>query len=146
MATGPDELRELGRILQGMDETIRRDVVDSLKDAATTRLTDAIRAEARAVLPRRGGLADLVAETRISAEVELSGDRPGVRLAGEGPVALDRIDRGELVKPLFGDRTRWYEQRVQPGWWSRPIQDNADDVGRDLDQAVTEGIRRAVRD
>lgn len=145
MATGPDELRDLGRALKALgDKQVRKDTIDSLK-RVTAPLTDVVQAEARTVLPQRGGLADVVAQTKVTTKIRLSGRQAGIKLVGRGRVSVDRIDRGDLRHPLFGNRSYWFNQSVRPGWWSRPILEQADRVGRDLEQAIGDGIRRAVR-
>lgn len=57
--------------------------------------------------------------------------------SGKG-VDLDRLDRGRLRHPLFGNRRHWFEQPVPPGWFSRPMERNADVVQNELKKAVAE--------
>lgn len=53
-------------------------------------------------------------------------------------IDLRSLDRGRLRHPLFGNRRHWYEQTVESRWFTRPMQDNADTVERELRQAVRE--------
>jgi hypothetical protein len=145
VADGAAELRQLGAALRSMDGPMRREVADALQDSAR-RVEPAIRASAAAKLPNRGGLADLAAQTRVTAQVTGTGQDVTVTLEGSGPIeGLEALDEGRAVHPVYGNRSRWFEQRVRPGWWSEPIQENADRIGDDIADAAHDAIRRAVR-
>lgn len=88
-------------------------------------------------------LAQRVEQARFSTRaIKLPGGTVGVRVTatskkGKG-VDLDKLDRGRLRHPLFGDRKHWYEQTVPAGWFTRPMARNADNVEQELRKAVDE--------
>lgn len=143
MADGADELRQLGTALKGADKVIRKETLTSLK-ATTEPLGSAVKAEA-STLPGRGGLAAKVAATRVSTKVRMSGRQAGVRIVGLGRLNIDRLDRGSLRHPLFGNKQHWFGQSVRPGWWSRPIEAAAPQVAEDLGNAVGAALKRHVK-
>lgn len=98
------------------------DVRDAVRDVART-LPDNLRRAfpdvARSMLPRRGGLADLVAGAQLNVVEDTAGDRVGVTVtASHGRVSLGPINAGDLRHPVWGTR-RWVGQRVRPGVWDR---------------------------
>jgi hypothetical protein len=88
-------------------------------------------------------LAERVAQARYSVKRTPPKLRQaGVRVTatsrkGKG-VDLNALDRGRLRHPLFGNRRHWYGQTVPVGWFARPMEANADNVQRELRQAVRE--------
>lgn len=88
-------------------------------------------------------LAERVAQARFSTRsFRPRGGTVGVRVTatsrkGKG-VDLDALDRGRLRHPLFGNRRHWYQQAVNPRWFTRPMEANAGNVQRELEQAVRE--------
>lgn len=104
---------------------------------------------ARANLPAGGGLGAWVAALRITMSVRDRGRTAGIRLKGsrkstKNLADLKRLDgQGRLRHPLYGNRGHWYQQQVEPGFWTIPFTgigwvDRAD---RALDRAL-EVIRR----
>jgi hypothetical protein len=63
---------------------------------------------------------------------------------------LQRLDDGILWHPLFGrfprrdPRNRWFEQEVQPGWFTGPVEEAAPQVRDAIQQALDEVVRKAV--
>lgn len=53
-------------------------------------------------------------------------------------IDLPALNSGRLRHPLFGLRSKWYEQRVTPGMWRRAVAPNADQL--------TETVREVVKD
>lgn len=51
---------------------------------------------------------------------------------------LRRLDAGQLSHPLWGDRERWYDQAVHPGWFTGPCQD--------AEPRVRDALEKALRD
>jgi hypothetical protein len=88
-------------------------------------------------------LAQRVEQSRFRTRaVKLPGGTVGVQVTatsrkGKG-VDLDKLDRGRLRHPLFGDRNLWYDQTVPARWFTRPMEKNADNVEQELKRVVDE--------
>lgn len=146
VSDGADELRQLGAALKAAgDKVMRKEVIDSLKQA-TGPIGDDVRAEAARTFGRRGGLADIVANTKVTTKVRLAGRQAGVRIVGRNTIKqLEATDLGSLRHPLWGNKSHWRSQSIRPGWWSRPIEERAPQIRDDLRDAVHQGLKRAVR-
>ena len=115
---GAEQLVRLSRKLKAVgDKDLSREVRAGLREA-TTPVKAAIREYAESNLPRRGGLNQVMARSRISTQIRGSGRSPGVRLTSKSHDP--RIDRGRLRHPVFGNRQVWVTQRVDPGWFTKP--------------------------
>lgn len=144
MATSFDELvrelhafRDRRQVTNATARGIRKAVVPARK---------AIRAAARATLPKRGGLNIWVSRISVLAQVRLSGNRAGVKLKGgrnstgaRSDVAA--IDRGRVRAPSWGHRTRasWHTVAVTPGFFTKTaaeLPDWKDDIDREVDKAL----------
>jgi len=116
-------LSEVAAKLKAADATLwkatRRNFVVAVAPARP-----AIRASARATLPRRGGLNEWVAKSSITTSV-LTGTRTaGVRLrVRKGGHDLADLDRDGTVRhPVFGNRQVWASQQVPSGFASQPVE------------------------
>lgn len=87
-----------------------------------------IRRRALVIMPQRGGLNVYVSETKITAQVKLSGRSAGVRLKGgrnnsTGKKSdMRRIDQGKIRHPSWGRRGpgQWHTQTVPVGFFTGP--------------------------
>lgn len=140
---GVDELAEVGRRLKETgDKELRRDLLRGM-NRATKPVKAKVKAAALRDLPRRGGLNRVVASARISTRTRTSGNNPAVFLTGKkSGHDLRAIDRGRLRHPVFGNREVWVSQDVKPGWWSRTVAAEADEVGREVRRTLDEVARR----
>lgn len=122
-----DDVRDaVGDVVRGLPDELRRTFPDS----------------ARATLPRRGGLADIVAGADLAVVEDTSGDRVGVTVtASSGRVSLGPINAGDLRHPVHGTR-RWVQQRVRPGVWDRACETAAEGS----DDELLEQLRDVARD
>ena len=97
----------------------------------------------------REGLGQRVANA--SYRTKLTSRRGLVRLsitatekAGKS-VDVEALDGGRLRHPLFGNKAHWYQQAVPQGWFTRPMQEQTENVVKELERAVervTEQINR----
>lgn len=92
-----------------------------------------IRVSAARTLPQRGGLAGRVART---SRTTVSAGRNVVRFRTTSAYNTDRLDRGRVMHPVFGNRKVWVNQFITPGWWSRPVKEREDDMVRAADDAI----------
>lgn len=97
---------------------------------------------------RRTSLAEYVAKARVKVSTNLGGRNLGVsitgtRSSGGKKVDLDGINDGQVRHPTFGRRP-WRTQRVQPGFFDKPLRGRvADDFRRAVTEAVGD-IRRQL--
>lgn len=122
-------LKKTGTIEIDGQEFVRRARVKTRRTRSNESLADRVRA-ARFVIRLRGGR------------------DPGVKLIatarGGKKVALGELDRGNVRKPLFGDKRHWFDQPVTPGWWTDSLT-GAEALGavrREVLQAIDAVIRR----
>jgi hypothetical protein len=136
---GTAEFRELGRKLKAAaDKDLPDEIYSTVRDAMTPLQGD-IRRSAVAVLPRRGGLGALIAQSPISI-----GKRPGgISLKGSSGHDIAAMDRGRLRHPLFGDRRHWYTQPVAVGWWSKPTERSKSSIQAAVERAM-ENIKQKL--
>ncbi len=112
-------------------------------EAAVEPLKTAVEAEPAKRLPRRGGLAEQVAKTRIVTQSRTRGTTASVRLVAARNAVKDpaSINRGRLLKPTFGHRP-WLVQQVRPGWFTGPLHDGAPMVRRSIEAALSREVRK----
>ena len=117
--TGADQLISLSRRLRAAgDKELKKELRVALKDA-TAPMKAAIRADALENMPKRGGLNEVIAKSRITTQIRSSGRTPGIRLVNK--THDTRLDsQGRLRHPVFGNRKKWTEQKVRPGWFTKP--------------------------
>jgi hypothetical protein len=117
----------VGGVVRGVPDELRRTFPDA----------------ARAKMPRRGGLAALVASSDIEVDPGGTDDRPQVvaTVAGRG-ISLGPLNDGDLRHPVYGHRKqRWARQRVPSGMW----QDACDAAAEGADEELLQGLRDAAR-
>ncbi len=131
------------RALERAQDDVREvvaDTVRALPDALRRTFPDA----ARSSLPRRGGLADIVAGADLQVDEDVSGDRVGVVVrASSGRVDLGPLNAGDLRHPVYGGG-RWVRQTkgVRAGMWQRAC----DDARKGTDDELTQDLREVARD
>lgn len=107
--------------------------LNSASIRTVSQLQTKLKGSALSTLPRRGGLNRAVAfDLRFST-------RPlgnGARLEARSQYDIVRMDVGETVHPLFGDRRFWYTEAIKPGWWSKVIDSVQPDGQRNFEQAL----------
>lgn len=94
-----------------------------------------------ATMPRRGGYASRV---RRSAKMIIR-LQSGGRFSLRGRHAFRQLDRGILRHPLFGDRERWYQQHITPGFWSKTVGHASIGVEREMRDALQRMVDRINR-
>ena len=144
---GSRQLRDLGTRLKaaGAEAKMRRDMLAAIRSAAGEAIPD-IRESARSTLPRSGGLADRVADQAFAVRTSLVGKTGGrVSIVGRGMKELRDIDRGRLRHPLWGNRRHWYQQKVTPGFFSKPIEKKAPAIRVRIIDAMASVARKLAR-
>lgn len=141
--TGAQQLARLARDLKiaGRND-LRREMLRGLRQAARPAAA-AIRESAREKLPKRGGLADLIAEqTHITVRSRTSANRAGVFVITTDPHDIGRMNRGILRHPVFGNRDVWVGQAITPGWWTDPLLALEPNVQREMAKVLNDVARK----
>lgn len=144
MANGPvgirvvdaDRLKALAERLErfGANRELDKRIAKALHEAAIPIVRDT-RAHAQRILPRRGGLAGIVAAQPMPITMASSGRWKGVRITarpGRGRGGVNdpaAINRGRVRHPAWGRERRDGQpiiQLVQAGWFSVPMAKGAD--------------------
>lgn len=140
---GAEQLEALARRLKEIGgKDLRRALLRGIERAVKPVKAAAL-VSARESLPRKGGLNERVAKSRLSTKRRLSGQDVSVRLVASGG-DLRRLDEGRVRHPVFGHRKVWVTQEVQPGWFSRPAEAAAPLVRQEL-LAVFDDVREQIR-
>lgn len=133
---GAEKIRLVAQALRhlGTDRTILNEAAKEIR-AAAPNLRAAIRDNAVAILPKRGGLNRWVAAASIRVRVLRSGRKAGISLvvgrdSVHGRTDIARIDAGVTRHPLWGQRRHWYPQTVTPGFATDVMNHEAADVLR----------------
>ena len=122
--TGGAELRQVQNRLRVIgDKGLGKQMSKALRDAAKP-LQPAVRKEAVAAMPSGYGptlakslrFRTAIKETAHTADVVVRVYGDGRRERREVPA----LNRGRLRHPLYGNRNRWFDQRVRPGFVDRP--------------------------
>jgi hypothetical protein len=100
----------------------------------------AIRESAASTLPKRGGLADRVASQPFSVRTSLAAGK--VSVVGKGMKELKDIDAGRVRHPVYGDRSRWAQQAVTPGFFTKPLERRAPSIRAGVLRAVSDVARK----
>lgn len=125
----------------------RREVVKAMRRAIrepVPAIRAAVKASALARLPQRGGLAEWVAASRLSASVKVTGRVVGLLVKGGrnkmtgGRSDVNAIDRGRVRHPSWGRRWdgQWHTQLVPAAFFTDPATEQADTVQRVTTAAV----------
>lgn len=142
--TGVEQLRVLSaRLKAAGDGGLRRALLRRIRQAAQPAIPD-IRQSAHDVLGDKGGLADLVAGSKIGVRTRLSGS-VGVQIRGVGVQNLRRMNEGQLRHPLWGNRTHWYDQAIRPGWFAAPIEKRKPSITYGIEQAMKDTARKITK-
>lgn len=115
---GVEQLAKLSRRLRdAKDKDLKREFNRGLRGAGQTFIR-AARGNARDYLPKRGGLAEKVAASKIVFRNQLTGRNPVLRIVATNSSNIAAMNAGRIRHPVFGHRDRWVTQMVRPGWWS----------------------------
>lgn len=144
--SGANELAALTRRLKAAGNGgLKRDMLRGLRQGAKP-LIAAAHESALENLPRRGGLAQQVADTKFAVRTRTAGGNPGVRIVGPSTRHLKDMDRGRLRHPVFGHQDRWVTQQIKPGWWTAALSARAPEVRQALLNVLAETARKLEHD
>jgi len=139
---GAAELEAIGRRFKAMSGTpFRKELLRGIRETNKSTIAE-VRANARATLPARGGLAALVAASKIGTRTRLSGASAEVQIKGTGKLNISDLNRGRLRHPVFGDRSTWVEQTVPGGWFDNPINQEPPRIRSGIGGALADVARK----
>lgn len=138
---GAEQLADLSRRLKAAgDKDLQRELSKGIAKALQP-LRRELPRSARAKLPRRGGLADDVAASKLRTTRRTTGRAVGLRLTATNPDNIRRIDKGEVRHKTYG-HLPWVRQRVTPGWFTDPAEAAGPAARREVEAAMTDVIRK----
>jgi hypothetical protein len=141
--TGTSELARVQHRLKLVGDTGLGKQMGKQLRAAVAEFAPAARKEALAAMPSGYGPTlsrSLNFRLRVRDTAYTSDVR--IRVTGKGRKELrdvPRLNRGRLRHPLFGNRNRWYDQRVRPGFVDRPADRLLPDAAKRM-QAVIDYV------
>lgn len=131
-----DKFRALRVRLKTAEKEVRLKFLASVR-ATMAPLKDDIRQSALDLLPKRGGLAARVADSKF-------GTRTGpasVTFQTINPYEIKAIDRGKLRHKTFG-HTPWVNQPVSDGFWSKPTDKRLPEIVAAVDEAMDDVVKQ----
>jgi hypothetical protein len=139
---GADKLRKLARDLrEAGDKDLQRELRSGIARPVKP-FAEAVKQEAGAVMPHRGGYAGILARAlKVAASTRTTGSGAGIRIvvSAKGKVEerdVAALDVGELRHPIFGRRRHWATTSVRPGFVTQPAERLIDGVRREIENAV----------
>ena len=137
---GLDSMRSIARDLKEIEsrKLIRKEFNDALRKDVVPALEPYTSAAALAMLPKKGGLNVVIANTLVSTRSNTSSEKyAGIDLvAGRKGSGAGGADRGRVRHPLFGDRTKFYETNVHPGWFTDTVKAHMNVLVPIVDRAI----------
>lgn len=137
--TGADKFQDLARALK---EAGRKDLQKEMYvglNRSVKPLTRDVKDAVGDYVPNRGGAADAVqAEFKVKTRRRAAGRNPAIFLLGTaGGHDVSSLNRGRLRHPLYGNRRRWYNTAIKPGFWTITLEAGAPRVRVELEQALS---------
>lgn len=142
---GADDIDALVRRVKahGDAKAIRREMMRGL-NRATKPIRDDMRENLADRLPRRNGLAALIAGDFSANTTAKSGRYAGISIFTKSRGHdLRSIERGRLRHPLFGNRGYWYDQPINDKPLEAALEENKDTARREA-LRVMDDIARKV--
>lgn len=146
---GAGELRAAARQLGIEQKALRRGATRAL-ERGVRGLRTAIPAAASRLPTRYGKV--MAADVKVSTSVKLASRDPAISVkvwAEGGPSQdhrdIEKIDAGILRHPFFGDRERWYDQAVRPGFASEPFADARPQILTEIEKDWNDMVSRVER-
>lgn len=143
---GADQFFELSKALKHAGRTELRKELNKAMRVGAKPLIPKARAEAMARLPQRGGLAKQVAKEPARVQTRTGRDS-GVRIVvGKKRGGARQANRGVIRHPVFGNREKWVDQKVRPGWFDDPMRASAPEIRQALEQGIEDVAAKVVRE
>lgn len=121
---GHEQLADLGRRFKAAGDRgkgLRKQLLKEIRQVVKPVLPE-IRSHAASILPKRGGLAAEVASAQLAVRTNLGPKSASVKVVSTSPGRFRDLNRGRLRHPVFGNREKWVQQSVWPGWFTDRIE------------------------
>jgi hypothetical protein len=149
---GAEELEALARRLKAAGGTeLRKELLRGIRNSSKGTI-EKIRASARSELPSSGGLAALVAGSKIAARTRTSGASAGITIVGTGKNvrSLRSLNEGKLRHPVFARAENrkhwaWVSQSVRPHWFDKPVEDDLPHIRTAVEKVMSDVARKIER-
>ena len=139
--TGAEDLEKLARRLKDAGGDLKKELLRGIRETNKPAIA-AVKESARQNLPKRGGLAAMVAKDSIGTRTRLTGNSAGVTIQRKRGAGLNA---GRLRHPVFGNRSVWKEQAIAKGWFDKPIEDDAAKIRANLQQVMQDVASKITR-
>lgn len=139
---GVQKFVELARRLQDVDDKKLRAAFYRAINSVSKPLIALVRQSASSTLPKRGGLAQRVADAKYAASRQYRGDAAGIQIVGKGDYDLRQINAGTVRHLVFG-HPPIVAQKVKPLYFDEPIVQNAG-LARDALEKELDDIARKL--
>jgi len=136
-----DDLLRLSKALKGFDPVLRKELHKGLRDAAKP-LIPVVRKTLGEVYPKRGGLAAVMAKSKVRTAFRTGTKDPGVSIIIPGVQAKLGENYGLLRHPVFGRpgktrrEWRWVNQHLDVGAIAKAVHENLDKVLPGIDAVL----------
>jgi hypothetical protein len=145
-------LEQAGKALQGAEKHYRRELFRGLNRAAKP-LRRAVQESIPDYMPEAGGYAALLQASHAPrTQIKTGGRDPAIRIISrtKGGVkrSVKKLEAGQLAHPLFADREHWFTQDIRPGFFTEPMEGQADEVRDEMIESIEQvhdAIRAAIR-
>lgn len=144
--TGAEDFYKLSKSLKAAGRTeLRKELTKGMRKA-TKPLIAKTKSAAGSTLPRRGGLAALVAREPQRVQVRTGAQTFGVRIVvGRTKGGARGADAGTVRHPVFGHRDRFVAQPVTPGWFTASLEAAAPLVQPEIEAAMEAVAQKIVQ-
>jgi hypothetical protein len=145
--TGGESLSALAARCRRADKALLGDMRKGVAKAVKP-LGDAVTAGVGRYMP--GGYAPVLSRSlrhRVAQRATGAGFTVTLTTYAEGKTERRRIielNRGTLRHPLYGNRARWYAQKVKPGFWSKPIEEGMPRVTQEVADVMRQTVRKVA--
>lgn len=144
--SGAEQLAALSkRLKEAGEKGLQRELNKGIREAVEP-FREAVRQSALNKLPRKGGLAQRVADQVVPRPRKVNNSKGvGLRLIAtgrQGMRSLAALDAGKIRHPVFGDTEKWVSQLVQAHVWSQPAEDLGPGVARQVQAAINRVVRQ----
>lgn len=144
--TGTDQMRALEAAMRAAESVLRVELYKALQNSAPE-VIEQVRKNARARLPKAGGLNERVAATAFEVQDRSSILQAAIRI---GTAATDArgSNRGRIRHPVFGNRKAFVEQNYEPakGWFYDAMTTCQPAVAEKVQAAMKAAAEKSLRD
>lgn len=142
---GANDLERVSRELRGAPQELRRELFRGINRATKEPRREALE-ELVARLPDRGGASAAIRrDTRLNTKRNMRGRNVGVRVVAKSPRTVQRMNRGILRHPVYGNRNVWVNQAIDPGWFTDPMEASAPEVRTQIVAALERVAQQIAR-